>query len=99
MKRLKSPIARAGAFVLALALLAPVETVAQSQGDGVSNFLNNLFKPGGSAQQPQAATGTTGPLPWTGEDGAYGRASAAGGAVHQLIAVSCDESYSRSGSK
>src|SRR5689334_5531128 len=51
-RRRQSTIGRAGALLLAAALLSPEAAVAQS--DGVSNFLNNLFKPGNNAQQPQA---------------------------------------------
>src|SRR5437899_6805014 len=47
MKRLSVPsmIARAGALALAATLLSPAVAGAQSSGDGVGNFLNNLFAP------------------------------------------------------
>jgi lytic murein transglycosylase len=93
MKRrtLPSTIARAGALALAAALLAPVSALAQSSGDGVSNFLNNLFtpKPGGSAQPPQGGSspaGTSGPLPWTGEDGASGHPLMTAAAIREAAA-------------
>lgn len=97
MKRrtLASTIARVAALALAAALLAPVSAPAQSSGDGVSNFLNNLFapKPGGSAQPPQGgspSTGTTGPLPgplpWTGEDGASGHPLMTASAIREAAA-------------
>ncbi len=93
MKRrnLPSTIARAGALALAAALLAPVSALAQSSGDGVSTFLNNLFtpKPGGSAQPPQGGSspaGTSGPLPWTGEDGASGHPLMTAAAIREAAA-------------
>jgi lytic murein transglycosylase len=94
MKRRTLPSTIAvGALALAAALLAPVSALAQSSGDGVSNFLNNLFapKPGGSAQPPQGgspstSTGTTGPLPWTGEDGASGHPLMTASAIREAAA-------------
>ncbi|HKU06285.1 MAG TPA: lytic murein transglycosylase, partial [Bradyrhizobium sp.] len=88
MKRLKSAtVVRAGALVLAAALLSPAKAVAQSQGDGVSNFLNNLFAPksGNNAQAPQG-TGSTGPLPWSGEDGASGHPLMTASAIREAAA-------------
>src|ERR1700752_3059503 len=80
-------INRAGALALAAALLMPVAAQAQSSGDGVSNFLNNLFsKPGGDNAPPQAATGTSGPLPWTGEDGASGHPLMTASAIREAAA-------------
>src|SRR5690242_10068980 len=58
-----STIGRAGALVLAAVLLSQGSAVAQSSGDGVSTFLNNLFKPGNNAQAPQAP-GPGGAPPW-----------------------------------
>ena len=87
MKRqLTLTINRAGALALAAALLLPVTAQAQSPGDGVSNFLNNLFnKPGGNSP-PQAATGSTGPQPWSGEDGASGHPLMTASAIREAAA-------------
>ncbi|MGQ0685628.1 lytic murein transglycosylase [Bradyrhizobium sp.] len=79
------------ALALAAALLAPVSAPAQSPSDGVSNFLNNLFapKPGNGAQPPQGgspSTGATGPLPWSGEDGASGHPLMTAGAIREAAA-------------
>lgn len=79
----------AGALALAATLLVPAAALAQSSGDGVSNFLNNIFTPksGGNTQQPQAAP-TTGnaPLPWTGEDGASGHPLMTASAIREAAA-------------
>src|SRR6201988_925896 len=80
-------INRAGALALAAALLMPVAAQAQSSGDGVSNFLNNLFsKPGGNSPPPQAATGSTGSQPWSGEDGASGPPLVTASAIREAAA-------------
>jgi lytic murein transglycosylase len=80
-------IARAGALSLAALLLWQGPAAAQSAGDGVSNFLNNLFSPKqGDSATPQAATGTTGPLPWSGEDGASGHPLMTASAIREAAA-------------
>jgi lytic murein transglycosylase len=70
----QSMVTQTGMALLVLALLAG-EANAQSSGDGISNFLGNIFsapKSGGS-NQPQAAPVSGGPPPpWSGEDGASG---------------------------
>src|SRR5262245_19150561 len=72
---------RTGALLIAAALVCSSGTSqAQSQnpssGNGVSNFLGNIFSGPKSAPAPQAATGPDGsppaPPPWSGEDGASG---------------------------
>ena len=88
MKQLTKGSIIAGAFVLAAAWLSPGTAMAQSSGDNsVSTFLNNLFsaKPG-TAQQPPAATGSTGPLPWSGEDGASGHPLMTASAIRDAAA-------------
>src|SRR5438105_1601246 len=86
MKRqMTSRIARAGALALAAMLFSPGAAGAQSSGDGVSNFLNNLFspKPGG---QPQAAPGPGGAAAWSGEDGASGHPLMTAAAIREAAA-------------
>src|SRR4051812_44350897 len=77
MMRLKTGgmFGQTAALVLTAALLWPAPVDAQQANDGISNFLGNIFKPGTNAQHPPAAPGAgpaSGPLPWTGEDGASG---------------------------
>ena len=90
MKRRTTPSINAGAAVLALAaaLLSPIPAIAQSSGDGISNFLDNLFsaKQGNNAPPPQAATGSTSPLPWSGEDGASGHPLMTASAIREAAA-------------
>ena len=66
----------------------PGAAIAQSSGDGsVSNFLNNLFSPKPApSQQPQAPPGSTGPLPWSGEDGASGHPLMTASAIREAAA-------------
>jgi membrane-bound lytic murein transglycosylase B len=69
----------AAALLLAAALSATpalAQSQGQSQGNGLSNLFGGIFsgsKPDVPTQQPQAAPGTSAPLPWSGEDGASGR--------------------------
>ena len=79
---------RVGMLMLAAILLSPGATLAQSSGDGVSNFLNNIFAPKpGNAQQPPAAPATgNAPLPWTGEDGASGHPLMTASAIREAAA-------------
>ncbi len=65
------------------------QSQGQSQGNGLSNLFGGIFsgpKPDASAQQPQAAPGTTGPLPWSGEDGASGHPLMTASAIRQAAA-------------
>src|ERR1700759_4451837 len=76
------------AIALTSALLA-APAHAQSSGNGLSNLFGGIFpgpKPDASAQQPQAAPGTTGPLPWSGEDGASGHPLMTASAIRQAAA-------------
>src|SRR5688572_6215892 len=83
----RSTILRAGALALAATLLSPAAVSAQSSGDGISNFLGNIFTPKpGNAQQPQAAPAPGAPLPWTGEDGASGHPLMTAGAIREAAA-------------
>src|SRR5581483_8384675 len=78
---------RLTAVMVASALLAgPVH--AQSSGNGLSNLFGGIFsgpKPDASAQQPQAP-GTTGPIPWSGEDGASGHPLMTANAIREAAA-------------
>src|SRR5262245_53373966 len=86
-EKARTMMVRTGVLVLAGALLWPLAASAQSPGDGVSNFLNNLFAPksGGDAQQPQAA-GPGGAPPWSGEDGASGHPLMTASAIREAAA-------------
>ncbi len=79
----------AAAFVAVPAL---AQSQGQPQGNGLSNFLGGIFsgpKPDASAQQPQGTQqqpGPTGPLPWSGEDGASGHPLMTASAIRQAAA-------------
>ena len=78
---------RAGAVVLAAALLVSGEVCAQSSGGGLSNLFGNMFS-GKQADAPaQATPGTNGaPPPWSGEDGASGHPLMTASAIRQAAA-------------
>src|SRR3954464_5641326 len=67
-----------GATLIAAALLcssgpSQAQSQAPSSGNGISNFLDNIFSSPKSGPAPQAAPGPDGsPPPWSGEDGASG---------------------------
>ncbi len=76
------------AIMLTSALLAS-PAYAQSSGNGLSNLFGGIFsgpKPDASVQQPQGAPATTGPLPWSGEDGASGHPLMTPSAIRQAAA-------------
>ncbi|HXV29816.1 MAG TPA: lytic murein transglycosylase, partial [Sinorhizobium sp.] len=85
---------RTGAIVIAAALLCASQAVlvgpshAQSSGgDGISNFLGNIFPGPKIAPAPQAAPGPDGgPPPWSGEDGASGHPLMTASAIRQAAA-------------
>ncbi|MFO1111217.1 MAG: lytic murein transglycosylase [Bradyrhizobium sp.] len=79
-------IARAGALALAALLLFPIAAGAQSSGDGISNFFNNLLAPKPGTEAPQAAPGPGGAPPWSGEDGASGHPLMTASAIRQAAA-------------
>jgi lytic murein transglycosylase len=74
----------------ALAQSQPAQSQpAQSQGNGVSNFLGNIFSGPKSAAPTQAPApdGTpSAPLPWSGEDGASGHPLMTASAIRQAAA-------------
>jgi membrane-bound lytic murein transglycosylase B len=82
----------AAALLLAAALSATpalAQSQGQSQGNGLSNLFGGIFsgsKPDAPTQQPQAAPGTSAPLPWSGEDGASGHPLMTASAIRQAAA-------------
>ena len=65
----------------------PVPCPILHTGNGVSNFLGNIFSGQKSAPAPQAAPGPDGgPPPWSGEDGASGHPLMTAGAIRQAAA-------------
>src|SRR4029077_14308845 len=83
-RRITSTIARAGLLAVAI-MLSPEAAIAQS-GDGVSNFLNNLFKPGSNGQAPQQPPNPGGVPAWSGEDGASGHPLMTASAIREAAA-------------
>src|SRR5260370_8731540 len=75
------------AVIVAAALLVCADARAQSSSDGPLTFFDNIFTgslskggqtappsqpPGASAQAQTAPAASSAPLPWTGEDSAFG---------------------------
>ena len=87
---------RTRAIVIAAALVCSSQAVfvgpipcpiCPSGGNGISNFLDNIFSGQKSAPAPQAAPGPDGgPPPWSGEDGASGHPLMTAGAIRQAAA-------------
>src|SRR4051812_2178636 len=87
---------RTGALIVTAALLCSGPAIAQSSsGNGVSNFLGNIFSSQKSANSPQAQAAPSqdgapaapsAPLPWTGEDGASGHPLMTAAAIRQAAA-------------
>src|SRR4051812_2873087 len=91
MERARS--SRTGAILIAAALLCSCQaafispTHAQSSGNGISNFLDNIFSSPKSGPAPQAAPGPDGgPPPWSGEDGASGHPLMTASAIREAAA-------------
>ena len=82
-----SPMRRAGAAVVALALCSGAAR-AQSSGDGISNFFGNIFSgpKSGAPTEPPAAPGPGGAPPWSGEDGASGHPLMTASAIREAAA-------------
>jgi peptidoglycan lytic transglycosylase B len=77
------------ASVMVSAPAALAQSQGQSQGNGLSNLFGGIFsgpKPDAATQQPQGTPGTTGPLPWSGEDGASGHPLMTASAIRQAAA-------------
>src|SRR3954466_10130383 len=84
---------RAGAMLIAAALACSSQAVfvspshAQSSGNGISNFLDNIFSGPKAGPAPQAAPGPDGgPPPWSGEDGASGHPLMTASAIREAAA-------------
>ena len=87
------------AFIVAVTLVSGQAFAQASSGNGVSNFLGNIFSSQKSATSPQAQAtppgpdgapsappGPSAPLPWTGEDGASGHPLMTASAIRQAAA-------------
>jgi membrane-bound lytic murein transglycosylase B len=84
---------RARAIMIAAALVCSSQPAfvshahAQSSGNGITNFLDNMFQGQKSASTPQAAPGPDGsPPPWSGEDGASGHPLMTASAIREAAA-------------
>jgi lytic murein transglycosylase len=91
MTQWTKPIALATAALVAVlttALGFVPSAQAQSSGGGLSDLLSNIFSgPKQDASvQPSATPSTTGPLPWSGEDGASGHPLMTAAAIRQAAA-------------
>ena len=77
------------ATLLLTGMMLSAPAFAQSSGNGLSNLFGGIFsgsKPDAATQPPQAAPGSTGPLPWSGEDGASGHPLMTASAIRQAAA-------------
>jgi peptidoglycan lytic transglycosylase B len=81
------PLAKTlGAALVAGALLAS-PALAQSSGGGLSNLFGGIFSGSKSDAPSQAAVpGSTGPTPWSGEDGASGHPLMTANAIREAAA-------------
>ena len=79
---------RLAVTLLLASALSAAPALAQSSGNGLSNLFGGIFSgpKQDPAVQPQATPGTTGPLPWSGEDGASGHPLMTAGAIRQAAA-------------
>jgi len=82
------PLARTLAAVLVAASLLANPAYAQQSGNGLSNLFGGIFSgPKSDTPQPQPAVpGNTGPIPWSGEDGASGHPLMTAGAIREAAA-------------
>src|SRR5207248_1893118 len=71
--------------IFAAALLMSGAAHAQSPGAGLSNLFGNIFS-GPNSSPPAAPQSGSGPLPWSGEDGASGHPLMTAGAIRQAAA-------------
>src|SRR2546421_5965374 len=76
---------RAAVVILAAALLVCGAANAQSPGGGLSNLFGNIFS-GPNSTPPAAPQSGSGPLPWSGEDGASGHPLMTAGANPEAAA-------------
>src|ERR1700682_2991531 len=79
---------RTGAVILAAALLGCGAARAQSSGGGLPNLFGNIFS-GPNSRAPARETttpGSSGPQPWSGEDGASGHPLMTASAIREAAA-------------
>src|SRR5207302_3924936 len=76
---------RAAVVIFAAALLMSGAAHAQSPGAGLSNLFGNIFS-GPNSSPPAAPQSGSGPLPWSGEDGASGHPLMTAGAIREAAA-------------
>src|SRR5438445_84486 len=91
MKQLMEPLtkARIPVVMFAAALLMSGAANAQSAGGGLSNLFGNIFSgPNSTSPAPPQTPpgGGSGPLPWSGEDGASGHPLMTASAIRQAAA-------------
>jgi lytic murein transglycosylase len=82
------PLAKTLAAVLVAAGLLASPAHGQQSGNGLSNLFGGIFsgpKSGAAPQQP-AVPGSTGPIPWSGEDGASGHPLMTASAIREAAA-------------
>jgi len=82
------PLAKALAAVLVATGLLASPAYAQQSGNGLPNLFGGIFsgpKPDATPQQP-AVPGNTGPIPWSGEDGASGHPLMTASAIREAAA-------------
>ena len=82
------PLAKTLAAALVAASLLASPACAQQSGNGLSNLFGGIFsgpKSDATPQQP-AVPGNTGPIPWSGEDGASGHPLMTASAIREAAA-------------
>jgi len=82
------PLAKALAALLVATGLLASPAYAQQSGNGLPNLFGGIFsgpKPDATPQQP-AVPGNTGPIPWSGEDGASGHPLMTASAIREAAA-------------
>jgi lytic murein transglycosylase len=82
------PLAKTLTAALVAASLLVSPTFAQQSGNGLSNLFGGIFsgpKSDATPQQP-AVPGNTGPIPWSGEDGASGHPLMTASAIREAAA-------------
>jgi lytic murein transglycosylase len=81
------PLAKAFAAAGVAASLLASPALAQQSGNGLSSLFGGIFSGSKSDAPPQAAVpGGTGPIPWSGEDGASGHPLMTANAIREAAA-------------
>jgi lytic murein transglycosylase len=81
------PLAKTLAAVLVAAGLLASPAHGQQSGNGLSNLFGGIFSgPKSDAAQQPAVPGNTGPIPWSGEDGASGHPLMTASAIREAAA-------------